>query len=241
MRRAFSAAAASYDEGAGAQQEVASRVAALVLEAPPAAGARILEIGCGTGLLTKRLVSALPDRRFWVTDLSPAMLERCREQVGEAEGRIFRVMDGEWPDLEEGGFDLVVSSFAFQWFDDLGAGLARLSACLRPGGRMVFSIPGAETFHEWRRFLRSEGIPSGIGRFPSRHELARMATVVAEEQLEARFDGGLAFVRHLEAIGARVAEEGYRPMPSGALRRLLRSFDGRVSYHVLIGELVAGR
>ena len=52
---AFAAAAQRYDEGAHVQRIVACRLAARAGREPIAANADILEIGCGTGLLTREI------------------------------------------------------------------------------------------------------------------------------------------------------------------------------------------
>ena len=73
---AFSAAAGSYDAAAGVQRrvagELAQRIARLPLDQP-----RVLEIGCGTGFLSRELL-ALDPRELLLTDIAPTMIGRCR-------------------------------------------------------------------------------------------------------------------------------------------------------------------
>lgn len=271
----FSAAAATYEEAAAAQQEVAALLAAKILEDPPPEGGTLLEIGCGTGLLTRHLIPALPGRRLLITDLSEAMVERCEAIVRETlssgvaphalgedeppllrriveghepslagwtlEGHepslVFRTMDGEWPDVAPASQDRIVSSLAFQWFDHLPSALERLRACLKPGGALLFTTVGADTFREWRSCLAREGIRSGAGGELTREALSKLATVWAEERIEVDFGSGRAFLRHLEALGARAPLPGYPPLGPGAMRRAVESFDGKVTYHVLFGLL----
>lgn len=238
IEASFARAAASYDQAAEAQRQVARRLAERILLAPPPPGARILEVGCGTGLLTRELWPPLSDRRWLVTDLVQPMLDRCRAAVGDGPGLDYRLMDGEHPDLEAGSQDLIISSLAFQWFDDLGAGLERLAACLRPGGRLVFSMVGRETFHEWRSWLGARGVEgNAMGSQPDKAALSKLAAVVGEERIPLAFDGGGAFLRHLKELGAGVAALGYRPLPTRLLREALHDFDGRITYHVLYGEV----
>ena len=69
---------------------------AALLALPPAP--RVLEIGCGTGLLGEALMPRWPDASWLMTDLSPAMLARARARFAGM-GRIaYRVMDGAAPD-----------------------------------------------------------------------------------------------------------------------------------------------
>src|SRR3546814_14322438 len=59
-------------------------------------------------------------------------------------------MDGEAPIFEGEWFDLILSSLAFQWFDDLGGAVGRLAGLLRPGGSLIFSTLGRGSFARWR-------------------------------------------------------------------------------------------
>ena len=101
--------------------------------------ARILEIGCGTGLLTRELARRLGPADWTLTDISPAMLEIAR--LGPApQGSVrYAALDGEHPDALPGGYDLICSSLAVQWFGDLNAGLGRLAALLAPGGHLAIA------------------------------------------------------------------------------------------------------
>ncbi len=243
VRDAFSAAAETYDGASALQREVAARLADWVMLQPPPSDASILEIGCGTGHLTRRLFAALADRRWLVTDLAAPMLDRCRatldaERVRGGGDISFRVMDGEWPDVPPGSFDRIVSSLAFQWFDDLGGALDRLFTCLRPGGHLVFATLGADTFKEWRACLAKEGTASGIRHYPTTSDLPQAATLLAEYWITIPHPGGHAFLESLKLIGARVAAPGHHPLPAGTLRRALHGFDGSVTYHVLCCKVV---
>lgn len=235
--RAFSRAASTYDRAAAVQRQVADTLCDFVVAEPP--GKRILEIGCGTGLLSERLLVRLPKREWILTDISPEMLARCRERIGERDEVSYRVMDGERPTLGEGTVDAIVSSLAMQWFDDAEAALSRLRRCLAPGGRLVFSTVGEETFHEWRSALHRAGGPRRSSPFVSARELARHATILGEARIPARFAGGGAFLRSLADLGATVPARGQEPLPPGLLRRAIASFEGVATYHILYAELRA--
>ena len=145
---AFGAAAAHYDDHAGPQRFAARLVADLAQRQRPQGVRRILEIGCGTGLLTRDIQARWPDAEIIVTDLSPGMLDKAA--AGGLVAATFLAMDGEAPAFDGPWFDLILSSLAFQWFDDLSAAIARLAALLRPGGSLIFSTMGQGSFARWR-------------------------------------------------------------------------------------------
>ncbi|MFV3074599.1 methyltransferase [Niveispirillum fermenti] len=172
VARRFGAAAAQYDASARVQariaQAMADRLAALAL--PPAA--RVLEIGCGTGLLTAAALARLPGVGAWLaSDIAPAMAGACRARLGGDPRLMAAAMDGEVPAVT-GPFDLICSSLALQWFPDAGAALARWRGLLRPGGVLCVATLGAGTFSEWRAALAMAGAPAAGPAYPDAATLA---------------------------------------------------------------------
>jgi len=232
-------AAATYDLAAAPQRRVAQALARKVRALPLAPAPEVLEIGCGTGLLTALLRPALPGCRWLATDLSPGMVEACARRLdpGRHPDLETRVMDGEWPDLQERRFDLVVSSLAVQWFGDTVAGLCRLRRLLRPGGVLAATTLGAGTFAEWRRVCRGAGVEPWTPAFPTAEGLAA-ALGAPVSRAVVRLDCGSlgGFLDHLRLTGARAAGPGHRPLDPPVLRRLLRAGRGApfvASYEVL--------
>lgn len=247
IRRAFGAAAPHYERHAGVQRVVAATLAGLMRQQPvrPPAGERlrILEIGCGTGLLTRSLRALFPDAEIVATDLSPAMLAIAAE--GGDVGARFMAMDGEAPGFEGPWFDLVASSLAFQWFADLTAALDRLIGLLRPGGSLMFATMARRSFAEWRAAHAACGLEAGTPLYPSVDDLRAMLArypdaFLFEEDYREDFGGARGLLAHLKGIGATVPVEGRAPLSPGALRRVMRAFDqagGRVTYHVAFGRV----
>ena len=140
IRQRFSAASASYDAEAEAQQHIAARLWALA--APHVtSGADVLEIGAGTGLLTRLILEAQP-RSLTVNDLylSPQVQELAQQFSGRVQCR-----EGDAEHLEFGGpFDAVLSASTVQWFADIPAFFARCAGVLPKGGLLAFSsfLPG---------------------------------------------------------------------------------------------------
>lgn len=236
VARAFDGAE-DYDRAAAIQAQVAEGLARRIAGEPLAGAPRILEIGCGTGLLTAALCRRLAPRHLVASDLAPAMARRCAARLG---GRVLPlVMDGERPALAP-GFDLIASSLAAQWFEDLEGTLARLAALLAPGGLLAVATLASGTFAEWREAHVALGLTAATPAYPTLAALGSLAVpgcavrVTAEPLVEPHEDGR-AFLAALRAIGAGTPGEA-APLSPGALRRVLRAFEAggaAVTYEVV--------
>jgi SAM-dependent methyltransferase len=106
-----------------------------------AAGATVLEYGCGPGSQAYHL--AAHGASVTGIDLSPVAIEMAREH-GEQEGLSaeldFRVMDAEHLDLPDASFDVVCGSGILHHLD-LDRAYAEVARVLRPGGVGVFIEP----------------------------------------------------------------------------------------------------
>lgn len=241
--RAFGAAAPHYDAHAGIQRVVAATLAQLlrlqpVKPSPDGGRLRILEIGCGTGLLTRHLRGLFPDAEIVATDISAEMIAQA-ERGGDTAAR-FLVMDGEAPAFDGAHFDLIASSLTFQWFADLPSALDRLAALLRPGGSLMFATMAERGFHEWRAAHDVYGLQAGTPLYPDadtlRAMLARHADAfLFEEEYAHDFGQARGLLAHLKGIGATVPVEGREPLVAGQMRKVMRAFDkagGVCTYHV---------
>lgn len=241
IARRFNAAAPTYDAASPVQRAAARQLARQIRElALPhrPARPRVLEIGCGSGHLTRELLPHIGGDWF-VTDIAPAMVAHCRDAIGPAAH--YLAMDGEQPALA-GPFDLIVSSLAAQWFTDLPGTLLTLARLLAPGGRLALSTLGSENFAAWRAAHDALGLAAATPDYPSRASIAAafpasLALHLSEQILPAHAADPLEFVRSLRAIGADTPPSGHPPLTAGQLRRVLRQLaalaPAGVDYHVI--------
>jgi trans-aconitate 2-methyltransferase len=99
-------------------------------------GMTVVDLGCGSGELTRRLADSLPGSSVAGIDSSPQMLERAKELarpgLSFAAGEI-ETITGQW--------DLVFSHAAIQWVDNHETLIPRLMSLLRPGGQLAVQLP----------------------------------------------------------------------------------------------------
>lgn len=127
------------------QQQLDRQLEDLGLEAirvlAPAAGERILDIGCGCGETAEQLAARVgPAGAVVGVDISGPMLEvaRRRPAVDGAARPEFRKLDAQTADLGPAAFDAVFSRFGVMFFADPAAAFANIRAALKPGGRLAF-------------------------------------------------------------------------------------------------------
>jgi ubiquinone/menaquinone biosynthesis C-methylase UbiE len=97
---------------------------------------RVVDVGCGTGILASRIERELGPEVVYGCDPSAGMLERARARSG-----MVSWVEGaaeELP-LEAGAVDAVVTTEAFQFFDQPAA-LREFQRVLEPGGHVVIAV-----------------------------------------------------------------------------------------------------
>jgi trans-aconitate 2-methyltransferase len=103
----------------------------------------VLELGCGSGRDTERLLEALPHGRVVAVDGSQQMLEQLRARLGDGDGRL-QVLhrDLRKPFDLDGPFDAVMSVATFHWLPDHRHIFDELAKVVRPGGRLSIDAGG---------------------------------------------------------------------------------------------------
>lgn len=119
--------------------------AALVKFAGVRAGATVLDVACGTGVVA--VTAARAGAIVRGLDLTPALLERARHNAALAAVEIeFREGDAEALPYAEGSFDMVLSQFGHMFAPRPQVAVAEMLRVLKPGGRIAFSTWPPEHF-----------------------------------------------------------------------------------------------
>lgn len=258
LRASFDRASASYESASGLQ----ARVAAELLERLAAfdfTPAVVLDLGSGTGRVTRELKRRYRRALVIALDLSPGMLREARRH--QLPWRRFERVcaDAMRLPLADASVDVVFSSLMLQWCEPLSAALLEVRRVLKPDGFFAFSTFGPDTLNELRSAWASADGYNHVNRFIDMHDVGDglvhaglMEPVLDVDRVTALYADVLALMHDLKAIGAHNVTAG-RPRALTGRARLKRveeayeSFrrDGRLpaTYEIIYGACwgAAGR
>jgi ubiquinone/menaquinone biosynthesis C-methylase UbiE len=141
-----------------------------MLASVPLEGARdYLEVGCGTGAVTRFAASELGLRAIGI-DIDPEQIATARSEAAGVASVRFAEADAARLPFEDGSFDVVLSFMATHHIGDPDAALGEVARVLRPGGQFVYAdilLPAAvarvgRVLGHGYRLPRSEGLLASL-------------------------------------------------------------------------------
>lgn len=109
-------------------------------------GERVLDVGCGTGIVARLAVEYVgPGGSVAGVDVNPAMLAVARTAVPEEAAVAWHHAPAESVPLGDETFGVVLCQMALQFFQDRVQALREMHRVLVPGGRALLSLPGPMT------------------------------------------------------------------------------------------------
>jgi len=180
---------------------------AAIEAAAPAAGERVLDVGCGAGASSLALAARVSaGGQVLGVDISEPLIARARALAPQNTPALFRVADASSAELPEGAFDILFSRFGVMFFRDPIVAFVHLRRALLPGGRVAFVCWRGAAENDWVRLPMAaiKGIvpptalpdPEAPGPFSfgDRGRVARILTAAGFTDVAiAPFDASVAF------------------------------------------------
>jgi SAM-dependent methyltransferase len=114
----------------------------------------VLDVGCGTGLTTRRAARTARAGSALGIDLSAPAIERARELAEGLDNVTFEHGDAQVHRFPPERFDLAMSRFGTMFFDDPVAAFTNIRRALRPSGRLVMLVWQSRERNEWSLAVR---------------------------------------------------------------------------------------
>lgn len=218
----FKKALSSYDSNAFAQRQVvselASRIRTFITEG--SCVGHVLEIGCGTGLLTKELAGSFKIEEYILNDLFADALELAAKKL-----RLTNIQklcqDAETLQLEQGYFDLIASTSTIQWFKNLKLFFSNTASALKNGGILAISTYAPGTMKEFSA-LTGKGLS-----YPGIKELEKLLKddfdilKIDQKEIILPFASPYDVLKHIKYTGV-TANDGSHEENYWTPRRLVR-------------------
>ncbi len=204
IERRFAAHFDTYNHHAKVQEEICallSEYVELYVGSSLMCVDKVLEVGAGTGFLTKRLFPLFPSASWYINDLVTKALPYLEDiSLSHSVSPEYLFGDAETIALPI-DLDLVVSASAVQWFDDIQGFISNLS--VREGGVVAISTFSNQNFKEIAYATESEGLLYADERQlvrwfeDSGYRVERVYSYIKE----VFFESPLEVLRHLKYTG----------------------------------------
>ncbi|MBV9248443.1 MAG: class I SAM-dependent methyltransferase [Acetobacteraceae bacterium] len=212
-----------------------------------AGGEHVLEIGCGTGVVTLPLAKAVGERgHMLAVDISEPMLAAARQRIAESGTHNVTLLPGDAQVLsfEQATFDIAASQMGVMFFADPIAAFRNIGSALKPGGRLAFTCwaPLADNRHwliSYDIAVRHLGPPApSTGREPG--PLAFSDLDYVHQILSAAGLSEITIERaHPMIIGGSAEEEARQALMMGPTARLIDAKEPTEAIRQTIAEEIA--
>lgn len=233
VRSSFERAAAEYDRVAVLQREVGDRLLERlgVIKLTPLA---VLDLGAGTGYITRSLMKLYRGARVVALDIAAPMLVQARRQSGWWRRPGFVCGDIERLPFADRSVDLILSNLALQWCNGLDAAFAEFKRVLKPGGALLFTSFGPDTLRELRTSWAAVDDYNHVNSFLDMHDVGDALLragltepVMDVEQFTLTYTEVNGLVQDLKTLGAHNVTAG-RPrglMGRGRWQRMRAAYE----------------
>ena len=129
-------------------------------------GARVLELGCGTGSMWKGQEGLIKKcSELVLSDFSEAMVETTKNAIGELPNAAYRKIDIQNIPYEAATFDVVIANMMLYHVPDLSKGLSEVRRVLKQNGKFYCATYGEHGIVEYlSKLLGDYGVEDNVNK-----------------------------------------------------------------------------
>jgi len=235
VQASFSKAASQYDQFADLQRETGFRLLALLPGYAPSqvvcSLSSILDLGCGTGYFSSLLSKQNNQANITCFDLSPAMLEQCKQRL--INNCQYIEGDVDCLPFAQNHFDLIFSNLVLQWSEQITKALMQLKITLKKDGKLCFSTLLDGSLSELKSAWQKVDDHQHINQFLSEEQVKRalhqagfLRFTLVTETVTKKYSNVVDVMRALKGIGANHVHHGQKNRTFGrqTLKQLERGY-----------------
>lgn len=168
--RHFNNAAECYDTASILQDEIAKRLTERLdyIKLQPS---KVLDLGSGTGKLSKGLLKRYPKASVIALDLALEMAKKSKKQGGWRRKLQTVCADAEQLPIKSECVELLISNLMLHWCNDLNNTFVGFHRVLAPNGLLLFTLFGPDTLKELRQSWGDVDNTAHTSDFPDMHEV----------------------------------------------------------------------
>jgi malonyl-CoA O-methyltransferase len=196
ISKAFNQQALEYERAAVVQQEIGERLFER-LQYMKISPQHILDLGCGTGKLSRQLRLKYPKAQIIGLDLAYDMLLQAKQKQNWRRKWSLVAADMTHLPFVNGVFDLVFANQAIHWSHSMLSVFRELNRVMKVNGCLMFTTLGPDTFKELKKAWSGVNAYAHVNEFADMHDLGDW--LMAEHFLEPVVDMELLAI-HYETL-----------------------------------------
>lgn len=213
VRSSFASASGTYDGLAELQRSAGTTL--LKDWSDPKLTGTVLDLGCGTGYLTRKLLDMRGQKQIIALDIALPMLQKARSKLLSQSNLQYICADAESLPLEDNCVDRIFSNLALQWCRNLEALFKEIRRVLKPTGKLVFSTFGPQTLNELKLAWSQVDGYTHVNQFYSERQIIEYMRKTGFQNIRTKnqlnvsgYKNVIELMKELKGIGAHNANRG---------------------------------
>ena len=161
IQRSFNKAVNTYDEYCHLQKKTGEKLLHLLsTHHNKKQKLRLIDLGCGTGIITEKLKSLFQDQELHAIDIADQLLLIAKKRLANEKNKKIKIYEADFDHLPHAClFDIAFSNMALHWSMDLKKTLENINTFLTQKGVLAFSIPLSGTLPELNNDFARQALP----------------------------------------------------------------------------------